>query len=353
HIKEIPDNSIDSCVTDPPYELNFMNQKWDATGIAYNINLWKEVYRVLKPGAHLLAFGGTRTFHRMVCAIEDAGFEIRDTIGWLYGQGFPKSLNVAKAMDKEAIVTQEEANQWDGWGTALKPSFEPICMARKPISEKTVAKNVLKWGTGAINIDACRIDYLSKKDIGNPDRGKGYPMLDPKKGFNNNKIINNVTIGEKGRFPANTIHDGSDEVLQIFPISEGMAGGGKQTKKSAIMSLIQVNKDANNEHLYKNNSGSAARFFYCAKASKSDRNTPTVSNNHPTVKPTALMQYLCKLVTPSNGIVLDPFMGSGSTGKAALLENFKFIGIELEEKYFDIACSRIKSAHLQPNLIDA
>jgi DNA modification methylase len=381
-MKDIPDCSVDSIVTDPPYELGFMGKKWDSTGIAYSVEMWKQCLRVLKPGGHLLAFSGSRTYHRMTVAIEDAGFDIRDQIMWVYGSGFPKSMDVSKAIDKaggdalawrafseeyakavrvshmthsdidrelgikssscywartdhrggmpprhhwervrdllalsddfvrlydeaerevigQRFINGQEgtaggykngiasirgadvsckreiditapatdaAKQWQGWGTALKPAHEPICVARKPLIG-TVAANVLSHGTGALNIDGCRVG------------------------------------DDTGRWPANLIHDGSEEVTDRM--------------------------------------GEPARFFYCAKASNADREA---GNNHPTVKPTELMRYLCRLVTPPNGIVLDPFMGSGSTGKAAKLEGFGFIGIEQNKEYIDIASSRIDAA---------
>ena len=321
--------SVDSIVTDPPYGLSFMGKEWDH-GVPGQV-FWDAALRVAKPGAHLLAFGGTRTYHRLVCAIEDAGWEIRDTIAWVYGTGFPKSLDVSKAIDKAAGAEREvvgkrtdgryaygfsektkwhaqdgfgngdkgtitapatpEAEQWDGWGTALKPALEPICVARKPFSG-TVAENVLEHGTGALNVDGCRIAGIK-------------PQVT--QGVNSNATSFNVakdrrTSGDpnEGRFPTNLIHDGSDEA------TEGM--------------------------------GEAARFFYCAKASKADRGS---FNDHPTVKPTDLMRYLCRLVTPPGGLVLDPFMGSGSTGKAAVQEGFRFVGIEKDAHSIDIARRRI------------
>lgn len=427
----LPDNSIDSIVTDPPYELGFMGKSWDSTGIAYSVILWKECLRVLKPGGHLLAFSGSRTYHRMACAIEDAGFEVRDQIMWVYGSGFPKSHNISKAMDKNGgkdltwfidyvIKTAEEkgitkaelsalfpskngnptgwlwnkqngqgitleqynkikdflclpfesieeversvigvgkagltkgnianfagktefeitapatneAKQWDGWGTALKPAHEPICVARKPL-DGTVVDNVRKWGVGGLNIDGCRVGHnedlsvkRSTKDMDTNGQGWGFKA---------------VSRGNEGRFPANIIHDGSQQVLDLFP--------GDKDKSSA-------------------------RFFYCPKASKADRddgcdefeekresdrvldsgvggdnprnrtNKPR-ANFHPTVKPTDLMAYLCRLVTPTGGTILDPFMGSGSTGRGAVIQGFNFIGIELSPEYAAIAEARIKAA---------
>ena len=347
----INSDSIDSIVTDPPYGLNFMGKEWDyrIPGIPF----WEQALRVAKPGAHLLAFGGTRTFHRLMIAIEDAGWEIRDTLMWVYGSGFPKSQNVALAIDKKlgavgnrgkAFRTAgagdrkdiqnangksgmaymnprtEVARKWNGWGTALKPAWEPIILARKPF-KGSVADNVLKYGTGALNIDGCRI----------PVRKSKIKI--------NNKNVQDVIRGihPQGRWPANLIHDGSDEVISLFP-----------------------NK--------------AKRFFYCTKASKSERNMGCeelekkkrdesrsaeqlsmhdgtgnpynrgvipVANHHPTIKPIALMRYLVRLVTPPNGVVLDPFCGSGSTGIAAFLEGFHFIGIDIIEEYCEIARLRI------------
>ncbi len=380
-LKELPDNSIDSIVTDPPYELGFMGKSWDASGVAYDVSVWRECLRVLKPGGHLLSFGGSRTYHRMACAIEDAGFQIRDQIMWVYGSGFPKSLNIGKALDKVAGAEREvigkirnnqpggtsafaeggvgsyqkgdtterdivggpvtpEAEVWNGWGTALKPAHEPIVLARKPL-DGTVANNVLKHGVGGLNIDGCRVgnEVLPEQTAGQAQIGTF-------------ERTNMVTPERTGRFPANFIHDGSDEVLQLFP------------------------SDKPNQ--------SAARFFYCAKASKKDRNegldqfeekqtfgggarppdqysedekylknaataygaikAPN-KNHHPTVKPTDLMRYLCRLITPPNGTVLDPFTGSGSTGKAAVLEGFSFIGVEQSEEYILIAEARIKSVY--------
>lgn len=357
-LTKLADNSIDSIVTDPPYELGFMGKSWDATGIAYDVNLWRECLRVLKPGGHILAFSGSRTYHRMTVAIEDAGFEIRDQIMWVYGSGFPKSLDVSKAIDKQAGVERnvvgkgksgttaiwsdggmgnfditapatDAAKRWEGWGTALKPAHEPIVLARKPLIG-TVANNVLQHGTGALNIDGCRIPGELE---GDPNR---FSKTD---GGSFNAFTTPPIVRSEGRWPANLIHDGSDEVLELFP----------------------EQKD----------SGSAARFFYCAKANKRDRNegldhfTPQREadrphdnlpggdnprnrtnnprlNHHPTVKPTELMRYLCRLITPPNGIILDPFTGSGSTGKAAILEHFQFIGIEQQPDYITIAKARIQ-----------
>jgi site-specific DNA-methyltransferase (adenine-specific) len=281
-LRELPDCSVDACVTDPPYGLSFMGKAWD-----YDVpgaEVWREVLRVLKPGGHLLAFAGTRTQHRMAVQIEDAGFEIRDMIAWVYSTGLPKSRNLD--------------GDWQGWGTALKPALEPITVARKPLTG-TVAANVLEHGTGAINVDGCRV------------------------------------TGSSGRWPANLIHDGSDEVVGLFPVT-GPARASMRGDRAGVNTDFS-GPDGLRGH--DDAGGSAARFFYCAKASKADRGE---GNGHPTVKPTELMRYLCRLVTPPGGVVLDPFMGSGSTGKAAVLEGFRFIGIEREAEYLEIARGRIQ-----------
>lgn len=403
----LPDNSIDSIVTDPPYELGFMGKSWDASGIAYDQRVWVQCLRVLKPGGHLLAFSGSRTYHRMVCAIEDAGFQIRDQIMWVYGSGFPKSLNVSKSIEgllttgsanktafknlsgekvdrgdwgiaKQQFThgqrdtnydetaagqrlgklepTTDEAKQWDGWGTALKPAHEPIVLARKPL-DGTVANNVLVHGVGGINIDGCR--------VGNEDTRS--PASKTALGIMNDDAwqAQEVMAGSaNGRFPANFIHDGSDEILELFPDTKG---GTWNTTKGAR----HFNNDGEPTGYETSKSdisvGSAARFFYCAKANKKDRNegldgfeekrpdersvtgmgtfeekgVAKQANHHPTVKPTDLMRYLCRLITPPNGTVLDPFTGSGSTGKAAVLEGFNFIGIEQSAEYVEIAKARI------------
>ena len=432
-LRSMPEASVDSVVTDPPYGLAFMGKKWD-----YDVpseDIWRECLRVLKPGGHLLAFAGTRTQHRMAVRIEDAGFEIRDMIAWVYGSGFPKSLDVSKVIDKldakaeqqarrfrftawvqstgvtatqidratrtrmgshytthptqPAIMTREhlescrhllgdvpewvereadirsvesrnmaarqvvdtremrdtkevriscsasaagydsaaravvsitapatpEARKWQGWGTALKPALEPITVARKPLVG-TVAENALAHGTGAINVDGCRVGRDADDVSGWSQSGSSASQDPAMSGAN---YAREAKPDADGRWPANLIHDGSDEVVGLFPNTA---------------------------------SGSAARFFYCAKASNVDRDEGCEwlehalprKNHHPTVKPTDLMRYLCRLVTPPNGIVLDPFMGSGSTGKAAILEGFRFIGIEREADYIEIAKVRIASS---------
>lgn len=317
-LRELPDCSVDACVTDPPYGLSFMGKAWD-----YDVpsaEVWREVLRVLKPGGHLLAFAGTRTQHRMAVQIEDAGFEIRDLIAWVYGSGFPKSRNLS--------------GDWRGWGTALKPALEPITVARKPLGG-TVAANVLRHGTGEINVDGCRV---GSEERWNPAAGN-------KAGGNS---LNMSAVGmpqdaagriAAGRWPANLIHDGSEEAVGCFP----MTGPSKVQVRNQAERIGQVAKGAERARTglmgHNDNGGSAARFFYCAKASKADRGE---GNAHPTVKPTELMRYLCRLVTPPGGVVLDPFMGSGSTGKAAVLEGFRFIGIEREAEYLEIARRRIQ-----------
>ena len=335
-LKELDDNSIDSIVTDPPYGLSFMGKKWD-----YDVpsqEIWEECMRVLKPGGHLLSFAGSRTYHRMAVRIEDAGFEIRDQIMWVYGSGFPKSLNIGKAVDKLQGNEREDLGQslnarpnmdgkstntysvrkhsnktkgnteWEGWGTALKPAHEPIVMARKPLSEKTVGNNVLEWGTGGINIDESRVDFVSEADKAESINKNQHADFGSTMGTNqiygDYSMLEPQNYNPTGRFPANIIFD--EEAGKLL---DGQYEG-------------------------------VSRFFYCPKSSKKDRNEGT-DNNHPTVKPTDLMLYLIRLVTPNGGITLDPFMGSGSTGKAAIRGGFDFIGIERENEYFQIAEGRI------------
>ena len=418
----LPDNSVDSIVTDPPYELGFMGKSWDSSGIAYSTELWTECLRVLKPGGHLLAFGGSRTWHRLAVAIEDSGFQVRDSIAWLYGSGFPKSLDISKAIDKAAGAEREvltetvedlfgereatktktagigtgdsygkivgerervksnsidltapatpEAQQWEGWGTALKPAFEPVVVARKPLIG-TVAENVLTHGTGGLNIDGSRIGTIDNLNGGayaaeGKKRDDGWGMQRGEAGEYEQP---------SGRWPSNVILDPyTAELLdEQSGISTGKVGmtGKTGTSNSVYGSYSQsaVTTEGTTDK------GGASRFFYVAKASKRDRNEGleeleernlsdrgsdgqrdknsivtrhTVTKNfHPTVKPTDLMRYLIKLVTPPGGVVLDPFTGSGSTGKAAILEGFDFIGIELTEEYLPIIEGRLAHAEQQ------
>jgi site-specific DNA-methyltransferase (adenine-specific) len=375
-LKELDANSVDAVVTDPPYGLSFMGKHWDYD--VPGVDIWREVLRVLKPGGHLLSFGGSRTYHRMAVSIEDAGFEIRDQIMWLYGSGFPKSSN--------------QDGDWEGWGTALKPAHEPIVVARKPLIG-TMVKNLAAHGVGALNIDGCRVgDFVNTTPPGT-DR---YNAANFKQGYRPSAYGRDdeasadrrytergstnfaATPGPRGgspagRWPANIIHDGSDEVLSAFPVT---TSGAMKREVPAytganVTGFLRGRSGPSNQH---GDSGSAARFFYCAKASKQDRDEgmttppkPVVTfatangtsgkpssisegrnteyrNTHPTVKPTNLMRYLTRLVTPPNGVVLDPFMGSGSTGRGAILEGFNFIGIEMSPEYFDIADARIAAA---------
>lgn len=355
-LKNLPDNSVDSIVTDPPYGLNFMGKKWDYQ--VPTVEQWAECLRVLKPGGHLLAFGGSRTYHRLAVNIEDAGFEIRDQIMWLYGQGFPKSKNLT--------------GEHEGKGTALKPAHEPIVMAKKP-SQGTVENTVIEFGTGALNINLCRIS-------GNDELSGGSGSL--LSHVRDGKIPECAewTGSEEGRWPANVMHDGSDSVLEAFPTTKSGSNTIKRASGSDCYgnsgpSLNRESRPAGSAQLFYGDEGSAARFFYCAKVSRTERDegldrfvkvsasdmtggrkegsaglndpragagrTSGAKNDHPTVKPVALMRYLCRLITPLGGKVLDPFMGSGTTGKAALLEGFEFIGIELDPDYLVTAAARI------------
>ncbi len=288
-----------------------MGKRWDYD--VPSVEVWQECLRVLKPGGHLLAFAGTRTQHRMAVRIEDAGFEIRDMIAWVYGSGFPKSLNLD--------------GEHKGWGTALKPALEPITVARKPLAG-TVAANVLEHGTGALNVDGCRVGTDGGTAKGSKPMGEGNGIYGA--GLHGACEITQLSAG---RWPANLIHDGSDEVVELFP---QQSSGSRSAGVRKGMGFHGADGDGG--PAIQGSSGSAARFFYCAKTSKRDRGD---GNNHPTVKPTDLMRYLCRLVTPPGGVVLDPFMGSGSTGKAAVAEGFCFIGIEREAEYLEIARRRI------------
>jgi site-specific DNA-methyltransferase (adenine-specific) len=390
-MRAMPEHSVDAVVTDPPYGLSFMGKRWDYDVPA--VAFWAECLRLLKPGGHLLAFAGTRTQHRMAVKIEDAGFEIRDMIAWVYGSGFPKSLDVAKAIDKVAGVTfeaqpatgvgfmtpegaggynptksrlvqtgstTEAAKRWQGWGTALKPALEPITVARKPIAGPIV-ENVLNYGTGALNIDGCRV---GEEGGGGNGLGSHFDRLGKTEPLVKHGPDQTGTIG---RWPANLIHDGSEEVLDLFPDTGKSTGGRIGNAGGGTVKNVPTGVFSQGDPGY-GDSGSAARFFYCAKASKRDRDdgldsfdlavaggmsgrrdgsmgSVTMSRNiHPTVKPTALMRYLVRLVTPPGGVVLDPFMGSGTTGKAAVLEGFRFVGIDRTEDYLPIARARIAKA---------
>jgi hypothetical protein len=327
YLVDMPDSSIDSIVTDPPYGLKFMGAKWDAE--VPHKTVWQECLRVLKPGGHLLAFAGTRTQHRMAVAIEDGGFEIRDMIAWVYGSGFPKSLDVSKAIGGKSASD----GQWEGWGTALKPAMEPITVARKPL-DGTVAKNVLRYGTGGINVDGCRVGKDVVSQHGRSD--------------SKNRSMSGRNYAEgpgrswTGRWPANLIHDGSEEVMDCFPEAPGqMADASSSDSQRAGQRVYGQMKRGSGGQKARGDSGSAARFFYCAKSSRRERGA---DNDHPTVKPLKLMRYLCRLVTPPGGMVLDPYCGSGTTGMAAVLEGFRFTGCELDARHAEVASRRIDSA---------
>ena len=389
-LKTLPDNSVDSIVTDAPYGLSFMGKKWDYD--VPSVEIWEECLRVLKPGGHLLSFGGSRTYHRMAVAIEDAGFEIRDQIMWIYGQGFPKSHNIGKAIDKiqgnEREVGKSKGtfvssggqlngentrterfnskgqSDYEGWGTALKPAHEPICMARKPLSEKSIAENVLKHGTGGINIDGSRIGFRDEVDKESAKPGSlnatgEHSMFGLKSGNE---------LNETGRFPSNIMFDEEAGKLLDEQSGKSKTRADKNYKHSNTNSDSEI-FNGRGTYTPRQDEGGASRFFYCPKVSKKERDmnmtgeekptrkwrddkgmkltgsgnprNETGKNTHPTVKPIALMEYLIKLVTPKGGVVLEPFMGSGSTGIAAKNLGMSFIGIEREQEYFDIAKQRI------------
>lgn len=436
-LDDIAQCSIDAVVCDPPYELGSMGKKWDSTGIAFQADTWKKCYEVLKPGGYLLAFGGSRTFHRIACAIEDAGFEIRDTISWLYGVGFPKSMNLAKAIEGKLTIgsanpkdqhklngkkatkgdwgygklqkeqgyrdknpdtqseseqrletlepTTEQAKKWQGWGTSLKPAYEPVIMARKPC-EGSCTDNVLKYGVGGINVDECRIgdevvgtntmsDFSytgqKQKELGNRS-GLSFGQVENAPRISNKKV--------KGRFPSNVIltynKDTYKEVCGGMPAT-GKSGGNRKLGDKGYWFDDKGKRSTHAMAQGYEDKGSAARYFYCAKATKKDRdegleefveqqisdgcirsnsktaqafccNPAPKKNIHATVKPTTLMQYLVRLVSPKGATILDPFMGSGSTGKAVMYENqernagYKFVGIELTDEYLPIAHARIE-----------
>lgn len=338
------DNSIDSIVTDPPYELGFMEEDWDRTGIAFNIELWRECLRVLKPGGYLLAFGGARTYHRMACAVEDAGFEIRDQIMWLFGGGFPKPFNLEKAIAK--VSSETEAKRWAGWGSTLKPAHTPICVARKPLSEKTLARNVLRWGTGGINISECKIPIdleLDASQLRTIKRNRRRNTNEQKWGFSKKGGSVAQALSCEGRFPANVILD--EETGKLLDQQSGILKSGKnciRRKEGRFLKHTGLGKagDVQTTH---DDMGGASRFFYCARASGAERGE---FNIHPSVKPLSLVKYLVKLVTPSEGICLDPFEGSGTHALACLELGAQFIGFEKEEKYYNIALRRIQNYYM-------
>lgn len=364
----LPSNSVDACVTDPPYELGFMGRRWDASGIAYDKYLWADVWRVLKPGGHLLAFGGTRTWHRLAVAIEDAGFEVRDSMAWMYGSGFPKSLDVSKAIDKAAGALEHEssaftvagrtdknlpnptvkgytppapatpaAQRWQGWGTALKPAFEPVVVARKPLIG-TVAENVQQYGTGALNIDGCRIG--TTVETWPASRSYAPGQMQP------GHVGDTQATGQApaGRWPANVILDESQaaELDKQSGVTSSNSGG-RSTRANSGTWTSSTGMGIPGTDLPRtghDDLGGASRFFYTAKASSAER--PNVDGvAHPTVKPLELMQYLVRLVTPPGGTVLEPFAGSGTTAEACIVEGFKCIAIEMTDEYLPLILQRI------------
>ena len=430
--------SVDSIVTDPPYHLTsiverfgkqgsapaqfgtdgafaraskgFMGKEWDGGDIAFQVDTWRKCFELLKPGGHLIAFSGSRTYHRMAVAIEDAGFEIRDQCIWLYGSGFPKSHNIGKQIDKiqgnerevvgsrkahdirgnalmEASVPEYKKEQsvidleitkgssdWEGWGTALKPAHEPMVLARKPIQEKSVADNVLKHGVGGINIDDCRVQCEPDDNIVRPERTEAQAYNFFRGGEEDQTNVRKTTQRQprneqsvwtdnnsgmkaegsmfadadpRGRYPSNVMHDGSKAVQDIFPYTK--SGKMKQHIEGGQYNVYGKMYPRDVETI--GDEGSASRFFYTAKTNQAERNAGA-NNTHPTVKPVELMKYLVRLVTPKNGLVLDPFMGSGSTGMAAREEDFQFVGIEKEEEYYEIAKARIKNVKPQLKLFD-
>jgi len=375
-------DSVDAIVSDPPYGLSFMGREWDH-GVP-GVTFWAEALRVAKPGAHLVAFGGSRTFHRLTCAVEDAGWEIRDVLMWLYGSGFPKSLDVSKAIDKEAGVrfdaspasgvgfmgpgdagtgvrgynpthnrltrageSTDAARQWSGWGTALKPAYEPIILARKPL-RSTVAANVQAHGTGAINVDGCRVRDGS--ETGGPK---------PEYVANNRNAVFGRGMGggawsnTSGRWPANILLD--EAAAAVLDSMAPSAGGGFRIRGGSPDGngiYSGAFPRGNCSVVGYGDRGGASRFFYTSKASGEDR-ARWAGNDHPTVKPTDLMRWLCRLVTPPGGLILDPFMGSGSTGVAAVEEGFRFVGVDLEARHVEIAERRLRHAARQPDLFGA
>lgn len=457
-LRKVKNHGFHACVSDPPYDLTsgkkggsgpksastktpqgrarigtggFMNADWDATGIAFDQALWKDVMEVLRPGSYAMAFGGDRTYHRMACAIEDAGFEIRNMVAWVYGSGFPKSLNLGKAYEKakrgfpQGSVDPASPNhgklkssrtghakgnhvgaggsKWGGdaaravsatdadgavlmgWGTALKPALEPICMARKPL-EGTAVANMLRYGVGGLNIDASRIPLEGVTDPRLGGKGKWKPIAKKGKTIYADFAGKEIASSKDGRWPANLIHDGSAEVVATFPAGKGAQAPVRGTEKSRTGGPGTVAYGEYGQRppaAIKDAPGSAARFFYVAKANKKDRDygmdgvaakafvqfqtangssgkasslsegrNTTYRNIHPTVKPRDLMRYLICMVTREGQRVLDPFMGSGSTGVAAILAGRKFVGIEQSEEFFEIACRRIAKAAADRKLIE-
>lgn len=444
-LRQFPDDHFDSCVTDPPYELTggkkggsgeaslnldspagrsristgggFMGKEWDSTGVAFDPATWREVFRVLRPGAHLAAFGGTRTYHRMAVAIEDAGFEIRDSLHWVYGSGFPKSLDVSKAIDKAAGAEREgtgvfsdngglksghsvliggglpsqhreitapatdAAQQWDGWGTALKPAHEPIILARKPLAEKTVAANVLAHGTGALNIDGCRVKHASEADRIESETKNQH--ADFGSAARQNHVFGDMSQeppgnydGSAGRFPPNILLTHNADCNGICapgcPVAglDGQSGistatGGSGSGSTALGqgSGWNTHNNRRTEISRMGDTGGASRFFpqftwdllydlpfmYCAKAPKKERPSVERMTSHPTVKPLSLMKWLVRLITPPEGVVLDPFAGTGTTGQAARDEDFGYVLIEREPDYIKLISKRL---YREPSLFD-
>ena len=386
-MRQMPEASVDAIVTDPHYGLEFMGRDWDGFGTPLGFQTWteswaREAFRILKPGGHLLAFAGTRTYHRMASGVEDAGFEIRDCIAWMYGSGFPKSLDVSKAIDKAAGAQREiletipdrwagkgsvlerseqspretaditapatpEAAKWNGWGTALKPAFEPIVVARKPLIG-TVAANVLEHGTGALNIDACRIDMGDEYDHAKMQRQQ---RSDGSVQFGSAGLIGSeiATYKPGGRWPANIALDATAAAM-LDEQSGSLVSGANPTRRGTDNERSTYGAfrgQAECEAPRGTDTGGASRFFYTAKASRQDRNVGGLADNtHPTVKPTDLMRWLIRLVTPPGGIILDPFGGSGSTGLAARAENTRCILIEREPEYLQIIRDRLSQLNL-------
>jgi len=365
-LQNLEPNSVDSIVTDPPYGLGFMGKEWDSLPPGQEV--FEQCLRVLKPGGHLLCFGGTRTYHRMAVAVEDAGFEIREQLQWVYSEGFPKSHNIGAAVDKiqgneRAVAGYDQSgskrnsmsgnftggnykitqghSEWEGWHTALKPSHEPIVMARKPIEKGlSIAQNCLKWGVGAINVDGCRVG--TDENLNGGAYSGNTKKLQNKIYGQYNKCNPEDYKQPSGRFPANLIHDGSPEVVGLFPFRS--SGGGNGNRRGHGPSYGDNTYGNYNPKKTTNgippDSGSAARFFYSPKAKKKERLT---FNNHPTVKPVSLMQYLVRLITPAGGTCLDPFAGSGTTALACMKEGRSYILIDADSQSLDIARRRLLS----------